>query len=484
MSTARRTTSRCAVPWRVVPWRVVPAVATVLLLCVPAGREDASGAGAGAVHVTPADLASAALVGCCAVSALRRRDRPLTRRAALLLAAPVVAFAVATVTGYDPATALTGFVRYLQVFVLVPAALLLVLRSRRDFWLVAGALVLAALVQGVVGLRQYLTGTGASYAGVDIRAVGTFGPLDVMGMAALVAHGLLVLLAVALAPPPGAARWLRPAALVGAGFLVVPLVMSFSRGAWIATVVAGVAVLLLADARRGLRALGVLAALAAPAVVAVVLVGGAGGPGPAGVGGGVGSGAGSGLVGERLTSITQVTDSPDKSVSDRYTMWAAATGIWRDAPATGVGLKGFAAHRDGHASIALSAGSDTAGAGLDFQRQPLLSPHNMYLLVLSEQGLVGATAVVGTWAALLLLGLRRLRPAGREPAGEGATGGAAGRRPDACGLVAVGLLLWQLMDFAYADIGGPSTTLTAVLLGLATWWALSPRLDDPAAAAR
>jgi O-antigen ligase len=133
--------------------------------------------------------------------------------------------------------------------------------------------------------------------------------------------------------------------------------------------------------------------------------------------------------------------------------------MWREEPAAGVGLKGFPAHRDGHSSIGLSAGSDIAGAGSKFAKQPLLSPHNMYLLVLGEQGLIGLTAFAGSLAAVLVLGLRRLG------------GGPHGRAAD-CGLAAVGLLLWQTVDFLYADIGGPSTVLTGVLLGLAAWWAL------------
>lgn len=85
----------------------------------------------------------------------------------------------------------------------------------------------------------------------------------------------------------------------------------------------------------------------------------------------------------------------------------------------------------------------------------------MYLLVLSEQGLIGFTALVGSWAALLAGGVRRLVLAR-------ATGAAAVD----CGLAAVGLMTWQTVDFLYADIGGPSTVLTGVVLGLAAWWAL------------
>ncbi|EFH31117.1 predicted protein [Streptomyces pristinaespiralis ATCC 25486] len=64
---------------------------------------------------------------------------------------------------------------------------------------------------------------------------------------------------------------------------------------------------------------------------------------------------------------------------------------------------------------------------------------------------------------------RRLARGGRNPRRHG--GGPHGPAVD-CGLTAVGLMLWQTVDFLYADIGGPSTALTGVLLGLAAWWAL------------
>ncbi|WP_423835892.1 O-antigen ligase family protein [Streptomyces endophytica] len=313
--------------------------------------------------------------------------------------------------------------------------------------MLAGALVLLALVQGAIGVHQYLTATGASYMGREVRAVGTFGPLDVMGMATAVGYGLTAALALGLAPGPRAPRWQRPAALTCAAVLTVPLALSFSRGAWIATAVAGAAVLLAAGARVAVPVLAVLA-LAVLAAAAVVLAGG--------------TGTGSGLLGERVASIVAVPDAPDRSVTDRYALWAAAAGIWRDQPLTGAGLKEFPAERDGHASLGLSSGGDSAGAGVAFRREPLLSPHNMYLLALSEQGLIGATALVGGWAVLLVGGVRRLRAARR------------GRRATDCGLAATGLLVWQAVDFLSADIGGPSTVLTAVALGLVGWWALAP----------
>ncbi|MFJ6797733.1 O-antigen ligase family protein [Streptomyces sp. NPDC091268] len=430
-------------------WPLLPLAATVLFLLAPLPAGDATASG----KVGPADAASLLLVLVCAVQALRGRARALTPLAASVLGAPAVGLAVATVTAGDPYAALPGFVRYLQVFVLVPAAIVLLVRDAGEFRLAAGCFVVLALVQGAVGVVQYATHTGASYQGEDVRAVGTFGPGDVMGMATVVAYGLIVATAAGLAP--GLPRRVRRAAGAVALALVLPLVLSFSRGAWIATLGAAVLVMVLAGIRRALK---VLLALAA---AGVVLVGGLG--------------VGSEMVAERLTSITQVSSAPDQSVTDRYTMWAAAGSMWRERPAAGVGLKGFPAHRDGHSSLGLSSGSDTAGAGQAYVRQPLLSPHNMYLLVLSEQGLIGLTALAGGWAALLALGLRRIA----------ADGAARGIRD--CGLIAVGLLVWQLTDFLYADIGGPSTVLTGVIIGLAAWWALpapEPRTAGPAARPR
>ncbi|MGW0417328.1 O-antigen ligase family protein [Streptomyces sp. NPDC003015] len=409
---------------------VLPVVAVVALLALPVSPTAESGAG-------PADAVSGLVVLYCVVRLLRERRRPLSRTAAVVLGLPVAALAVAAVGASSPVAGLTGMGRYLQVFVLVPVAVLLLVRDRRDFRLLAWSLVALAGWQGAIGVHQYATGTGASYQGADIRAVGTFGPADVMGMATVVSFGLVCALGLAL----GRASVRQRVVAAGCALaLLLPLALSFSRGAWIATAVTCSVQLVLAGVRRALAVGAVVAA------VGVVLVGG--------------FGLGSAQLQERIDSITQVTDAPDQSVTDRYTMWAAAVGMWREQPLTGVGLKGFPEQRDGHASLALSAGSDTEGAGAAFRRQPLLSPHNMYLLVLAEQGLIGLLALAGSWLALLVCGLRGLvRARG------------SGRGLD-CALVGCGLLVWQLTDFAYADIGGPSTVLTAVCFGVVAWWAL------------
>lgn len=420
---------------------VLPVVAVVAALALPITQGAEGGA-------TPADAVSGLLVLWCAVRLLRDRRRPLTPAAAVVLGLPVCGLALAAAGASDPGAGVAGLGRYLQIFVLVPVAVLLCVRSRSDLRVVAWSFVGLALWQGAVGVHQFATGTGASYAGRDIRAVGTFGAGDVMGMSTVVSFGLVCAVGLALAPATARQRvW----AIVCSVLLVLPLAVSFSRGAWIATAVACGIQVVLAGLRRA------VVVFAAVAAVGVVLVGGLG--------------IGSLLIQDRISSITQVTDAPDQSVTDRYTMWAAAAGMWRAQPLTGVGLKGFPEHRDGHASLALSAGSDIGGAGTTYQKQPLLSPHNMYLLVLSEQGLIGLLTLAGSWLALAVCGVRGLVRARRESGPGGLD----------CGLVACGLVAWVLVDFVYADIGGPTTVLTAVCFGLVAWWALADRTATGAA---
>ncbi|MFD7588105.1 O-antigen ligase family protein [Kitasatospora sp. NPDC059811] len=399
------------------------AAATVLLVCVPTGEKDV----AAAVHVTAADVASLALVALTALNLLRGRLPAVSRATCVLFGGIVAAAAVATVGSIDPATSLTGFVRLTQVFVLVPAGVLCSLRDRVDQRLVLGSFVLAALIQGVVGAHQYLTRTGASYTGQPIRAVGTFGALDIMAMSTVVSYGLLAALALALAERrPGGDVRLRRAMFAAAAFLAFPLAVSFSRGSWIATAAAATVLLLRADARLAVR--GAVLGLAG----AVVLVGGLG--------------LGASGVTARLGSIGSVSAAPDQSVSDRYDLWSTAGRIWQDHPVHGAGPKAFQQLRDSHAPLRLSSGSDAADSTIGFQREPLLSPHNMYFLVLSEQGLIGIVAYAALFLGLLLGCLRH----SRGPA-----------------LAALALLTWVLVDYLYADIGGTTTVLTSVVLGLA-----------------
>ncbi|MGW5686433.1 O-antigen ligase family protein [Nonomuraea sp. NPDC003754] len=395
----------------------VLAALTVLLTCLPDGRADQ----AAAAHVTAADIASVGLI-LVAAACLAARRATLPGRA-LVLVPVVLAATIATLASPDMFTSLPGHLRHIQIFVLIPLAVVVTLRDRVDAWLVGGALVAAASVQGVIGCYQTLTGTGASYGGERVRAVGTFGALDVMGMATVVSYGAIVLLGAGLTLRGRS----RGAALAGAALLAVPLVLSLSRGAWLAMACAALVMLVMYGTRTAARVIMVTAA------AGVLLV--------------FGVGVGADTIGQRITSMTSSVTQPDQSVNDRYDLWRTAAGMWRDHPVTGVGPRRFAALRDSYAPASLSSSSDTDDPVHGFQRQPLLSPHNMYLLVLSEQGVLGLVAFTLMLAALLLWAVTR------------------------AGLVVAGLLTWVSVDFAYSDIGGLPTLVTAVVLGVGLSWA-------------
>ncbi|TDC06042.1 O-antigen ligase domain-containing protein [Nonomuraea longispora] len=391
------------------------AAATVLLTCLPAG----AGGVFGQARVTAADLATVALAA-VALALLVASGRAAELPARALVLAPVAGAAcIAVLASPDMAASVPGGLRYVQVFVIVPLAVMVTVRDRADRLIVGGAVVGAAAVQGVVGCVQTLTGTGASYAGERVRAVGTFGALDVMGMAGVVSFGVVILLGAGLAVR---GRW-RAAAFGGAALLCVPLALSLSRGAWLALLCAVLVMVFLHS--RVLAARMVLAGAAAGIVLLAA-----------------GLGTGSDVLGRRAASIATAVTQPDQSLSDRYTLWRTAAGMWLDHPLTGVGPRRFAELRDTYAPIELSSGSDTDDPVHGFQRRPLLSPHNMYLLTLSEQGLLGLAALGLCLGSLAWWAVR---------------GGA---------VIAAGLLTWQLADFVYGDIGGPPTLVMSVVLGL------------------
>ena len=408
----------------------VVVAATVLVICLPSWVNDLLPSG----RITVADIAAGAVVAVLAVRLLRG-ERSLSGRGLLPFAAALTSFALATVTATDVAISVIGFVRYSELFVLVPIAVAMSLRDRFDVLMVAGAIVAVTVFEGAVGVYQYLTKTGALYAGEYVRAIGTFGPESVIALASLIGYGLIVTLAL------GLALLGRPRiALLGvAAALLVPLGLTLSRGAWIATACAVLVLLVIAHWRLATVSVGLVAV-----AVAVLMLSADGGD------------PSSGTLDQRVTSIVSSGSEPDQSVQDRFELWQAAVGMWADHPVVGVGLKDFAEYRDSYASVSLSASSDVGDPASGVSRAPLLSAHNQYLMVLSEQGTVG---ILAFGSLLVTLGL-----------------GALSRRPSLLpateerflDLAAPAIMVWTMVDFSYGDIGaGPSSVLLAVALGLA-----------------
>jgi len=381
--------------------------------------------------VPAADLASALLAGIVFVKAVAVGDEGrLSSWAVLPPVGFVVAGGAATLMAYDSALSLVGLARFAQIFAVVPLATYLALRSRKDLRLVLGVVLGLGVVQGAVGTYQYLTGTGAGFAGTTVRAVGTLGESGVMAMAMLVTYAMLV--AVALyAGLRGWSRW--PGLLLALG-LAIPLGASLSRGYWIAAAAGAVVILLLSRPRQA-------AVLVVAGGLAVAILAGA-------------TGEGSGVVEERFSSIFTSFSSTtaDQSVKDRYALWEASLGMWTDHPLTGVGIKNYSIFM--HAYLPLSfAGSS------GISPTEILSPHNMYMLVLAEQGFLGIMTFLAFLASLGAVGLGRLRTLDKSST-EGIFG-----------LVAIGFLATYVISSLYGDFGGSTMVLDAVLFGALIWLA-------------
>jgi O-antigen ligase len=409
--------------WKRPVWLVV---LMLVLLCYPNSSTTDT---VSLARPTPADAGAVLLILVVGFRVFSDEIMVRLRTGYLLpLIAVTAAAAISTLFSHDPVLSAAGFARVLELFVLVPAATFLAVRDRRDLVTVLGAVVGIAVFQGLVGLYQTVSGSGASFGSSDVRAVGTFGIGDQLAMATLVGCGLVLCVGAALTLPGRR----RLVAAGGAAFLALPLAVSLSRGSVLAAGVATLAVAVVTGWRK------LFALLITVAIVAIVVFGVVG--------------AGGSVVGQRLVTIGSSGTAPDRSVQDRYDLWQAAERMWQLHPVTGVGVKNFVHFRDGEAPLDLSSGSDAASGGR-FVRVQLLSPHNEYLLILSEQGLLGLAALLSYLFVLIVGPLRRLRGSVTPV--------------DACIAVGFfGLGVRALVDFTYGDVAGSSALLLAVLFGL------------------
>ena len=384
-----------------------------------------------AVQVSAGDLAGAVLVAVAAVLVALRKVAPPPPWTLPAFGSVALAAGIATLCSQDIAASLPGYVRIVQLLVLVPLAAMTLVQDRVDGLVVAAAVVAVALVESVYGIWQALTRNGAAIGGETVRAVGTFGAADVMALSIVAGFGLVFALAFAVAGPPR----IRPLAAAALAVLGSALLLALSRGSWIAIGAAAGLVLLARSPRLAVRT-----AVTGAALV-VVAVGG--------LGVGLGSDDDGGrTLAARAQSMTSVMDTPDQSVLDRYSLWTAARGMWGDHPVTGVGVKNFAAYRDAYAPIELSSAGEIEDPAHGYRRQALLSPHSQYLLVVAEQGVVGLVALV-TLFGTLAWGVWRHRDP-RDP----------------LWLAGYGFLAGLLINFVYADISGASSMLVAIMIGL------------------
>jgi O-antigen ligase len=341
-------------------------------------------------------------------------------RAPLLgVAALLAALALAAWPAPDLALALAELARW--ALLAVGLWLAAGLESEADRALVLAAIVAAGAAEAAMGAWGAMHRQGpeafAILGGRLYRAHGHFGQPNPFGAYLNQVWPLAVAPAVLLALRPAGrgerGRGSLCAALFGVGGLacLAALLLTWSRGAWLAALAAGAAMAIVAlagamlGAGRG-RALGAVW-LAATLGTAALLAGGLERL-PA-------------SVVDRLASSAQggglVFDVTDAEVSDanfakveRLAHWRAALAMWADRPWTGQG--------PGHFEAAYER------FRLPRWREPLGHAHNLYLHLLAEAGLPGLAGLLLFLGAALLTALRAAsRPDQRRAAlGLGACG--------------------------------------------------------------
>lgn len=320
------------------------------------------------------------------------------------LLALLAALSLSLVNAQSYGDGLPELLKWIQVLALYLAVVALLPRQRAG-WLL-GAMLVAAAGQALLGIYQFLTQTGPEpfiVLGRFMRAYGAFRqPNPYAGYLGLIAPLAISLTLWAwtsgLHDDRPASLGLRLVLLAAAGLISLGLLLSWSRGAWLAFVVATV-VVALAHTRRAAPAVAILLAGVTVSLLAL----------------GIADLLPASLV-ARLADLpeyfglidlsrTEVTDA-NFAVIERLAHWQAAFGMWTDHPWLGVGVGNYA----------------VAYAAYNLPRwyEPLGHAHNVYLNFAAEAGLLGLLAYLWLWIASLWQALRTSATGNRLIAAVGA----------------------------------------------------------------
>ncbi|MEV1146730.1 O-antigen ligase family protein, partial [Micromonospora sp. NPDC049799] len=320
-----------------------------LALCAPAGQLP------GPFAVGTMELLLLILV-CLAGQLLRRRVTWRDPHCAWLIGALVALMAIgAAVTNPDlgPAAAIAPVAVVAIPMICLPLALRGGAADHRALLAYAFAATGVGLVHAVRTMQR-----GGPVEVIDVNQQGVnhnvWGPMLVVALA--------VLLARLTRPAPVA---LRAAAIAALPVIVVALAYSYSRSSWLGAS----AVLVFFALRRLVRTglwVGVTVAVAATlGVTTTTLV-------PA-------------TIMDRANETT-VDGGLDVSSALRFDLWSAAVEMIKDFPVFGVGYLGYNGRLPEYFVQHVTSGSYQPG----FHLHLLSHPHNFFLTVLAETGLVGA----------------------------------------------------------------------------------------------
>lgn len=331
------------------------------------------------------------------------RGRSLLRPDALFIASLALAFSAlpSVWMSEDRARAFTDWQSYWQLLIcfLVGAHIARVnIRDRA-----VGVLLFSAAASCGVAFIQRAGGLNAGpvHIGAEHRVSST---LFTMTLAGILCQ--LVPFGTAVAASASARRW-RTWAVIAVVMMFAALLLTMTRGAWIA-VFAGLAVV--AVLLRS-RALALATALALGALILF-------------------SQAYKNDQGRTLAVDTFATSEADRNVSTRLVLWEMSWRMFLDAPVLGVGMGDYSIEAERRLS--------------ERQVRTTVDSHNIYLQILATRGLVGFIPFIAYFAVLIVSLWKKMRMA---PAGSLARHYAAGAL-GATAAVLVGALTENNLDDA------------------------------------
>lgn len=304
-----------------------------------------------------------------------------------------------TVTGLTAFNAISmsawasEWLKWVQILTIAAITLSLA-RNNQWKWLLF-LLVLSGLANALVGLYEFLGGSGAIHLLINnrfFRAFGTFGQPNPFGGF----MGLLAPVALMVAVAYGIRLWRTPSwrifgltvfYLISAVFIILGIGISWSRGSWLGFV-ASMVVVALALPRafwRGLALMMLLGSLVGLLWVAGVL--------PASIAARISSSTEEFFV---FDDVRGVDITPENyAVVERLSHWQAALNMARTNPWLGIGFGNYEAAYPAYRLINW--------------HEPLGHAHNYYLNVLAETGIVGLLGYGKVWAFIIGLNWRTRR---------------------------------------------------------------------------
>ncbi len=348
----------------------------ILLFAIPFGSLRQIPMGSFTVGLAEVLTAMVFAVWLAQMMAQRKVEIVLTR-----LSLPLAFFLAVLLLSTLVASSMSGSLKEILKWLELAMIFLVVANSvkeRRQINLLVGALLAASLLEALYGMYQFFTRSGPEGFLLGerfLRAFGTFGqPNPFAGYL-----GLVLPLALGLATGAAVERGslnVRPSFLFGAIalMLLAAILMSLSRGAWLAFFSAVSVMAVMVSGRSLVYLLLVLA-------LVVILLGlGAFDVLPEAVT------ARLSIITDyvRIFDVREVTVTPENwAIVERMANWQAAWGMFTDHPLLGVGIGNYGVV---YPQYALEGWENTTGHA-----------HNYYLNLLGETGIIGLGAYLVFW---------------------------------------------------------------------------------------